>query len=216
MVRSGPGHLIAHSPTDGSGGSLEPGSLESYTVAPTVSGMWRVLGSAARIWARPDLHQVHDEWWTAFSGQRHVSYNLACCHSARSDVLTECCLGPALELKKPAIIMLAGPGLASAQSLADNGWITVGALPLMTVSDPALSGTDTDGARQLSRAELPQARALLCGSYGLDDATAVAAVPDAAVESGDMAVWGFYAEDELVSCVTTVVEDWTASSSGPW
>jgi len=185
----------------------KPPGYNRRTVSLTSADLWRVLGSAARLWARPDLLEVRDEWWTAFSGQRSVSYNLACCHSSRPEVLSEYCLEPALALKKPAIVMLAGPGLATAQKLADSGWITVGALPLMTVSVPVISAIDTAGARPLSLAELPLARQLLSENYGIDDATAAAAIPDAAVGRSDMAVWGFYAEEQLVSCVTTVLQD---------
>jgi ribosomal protein S18 acetylase RimI-like enzyme len=122
-------------------------------------------------------------------------------------VLTESCLEPTLDLKKPAIIMLVGPGLATAQKLADSGWMTVGALPLMTITELMPSSERAAGARRLSRDELPLARDLLCENYGLDGATAVAAVPDAAVVSADMAVWGFYVEEQLVSSVTTVLQD---------
>jgi GNAT superfamily N-acetyltransferase len=176
-------------------------------MSPSAPDLWRVLGSAARIWARTDLHQVSDEWWRAFSGQKSVSYNLACCHSSRAEVLAEHCLEPALALKKPTIIMLVGPGLATAQTLADSGWMTVGALPLMTIDELTVSSTDTAGARPLSLAELPLARDLLCDNYGVDRDTAVAAVPDAAVGRPDMAVWGVYAEEQLVSSVTTVHQD---------
>lgn len=51
------------------------------------------------------------------------------------------------------------------------------------------------------------ARELLGESYSLDAATAAVAIPDQAVDAADMAIWGCYAEKELVSCVTTVVED---------
>jgi GNAT superfamily N-acetyltransferase len=176
-------------------------------VAPNAPDLWRVLGSAARLWAKPGLLEVHDEWWTAFSGQRNVNYNLACCHSPRAEVLTEHCLEPTLALKKPAVIMLAGPGLATAPKLVDSGWITVGALPLMTLVQPVLSGTVTAEGRRLERDELPLARELLADNYGLDAATAEAAIPDSAVDSADMGVWGLFAEGQLVSCVTTVVED---------
>ena len=171
------------------------------------SDLWRVLGSAARIWARSDLLEVNDEWWRAFSGQRNVNYNVACCHSPLAEVLTEHCLEPALALKKPAIVMLAGPGLATAQKLADSGWIVVGALPLMTLNKPVLTEQETTGARPLSVAELPFARQLLCESYGLDDPTAAAAIPDTAVDSSDMSIWGFFADGQLVSSVTTVLQD---------
>jgi len=176
-------------------------------VSPTASDLWRLLGSAARIWARPDLLVVHDDWWRACSGQRNVNYNLACCHSSRPELLTEHCLEPVLALKKPAIIMLVGPGLATAQTLTDSGWITVGALPLMALREPVLSASDTTGARPLALADLPDARELLADNYVLDAATAEAAIPDASVGSPDMAAWGFYADGQLVSCVTTVRQE---------
>ena len=172
----------------------------------SASDLWRVLGSAARVWARPDLLEVHDEWWTAFSGQRNVNYNVACCHSARPEVLRDHCLQPTLDLKKPAIVMLAGPGLATAQKLVEVGWVDVGALPLMTRTGPVVP-PDGSVVRELPPAELAGARALLADTYGLDDASARAAVPDRASESGDMGVWGLYDDDRLESCVTVVVED---------
>ena len=175
-------------------------------MAPDAADLWRVLGAAARVWARPELLEVHDEWWTAFSGQRNVNYNVACCHSARPEVLRDHCLQPTLDLKKPAIVMLAGPGLATAQQLVDSGWITVGALPLMVLSGPVLSSTGPDGARPLTLAELPAARALLADTYGLDRDTAAAAAPDDGVGRADRAIWGLYADGELVSCVTIVLE----------
>jgi ribosomal protein S18 acetylase RimI-like enzyme len=173
----------------------------------TPSDLWRVLGSAARAWARSDLLEVHDEWWTAFSGQRNVNYNVSCCHSASPEVLMEHCLQPTLDLKRPAIVMLAGPGLATAQGLVDSGWITVGALPLMVLSGPVLSSAGPDGARPLSVDELPAARDLLSENYGLDRATAEAAIPDGIVDRDDQAVWGLYADGQMVSCVTTVIEE---------
>jgi GNAT superfamily N-acetyltransferase len=176
-------------------------------MSPDAADLWRVLGAAARVWARPELLEVHDEWWTAFSGERNVNYNLACCHSPEPDVLAEWCLEPALRLKKPAIVMLSGPGLATSQKLVDSGWVSVGALPLMTVERPSVSGADTEGATPLTLDELPLARALLEDNYGLDHATATAAIPDAAVERPDLSAWGLYAEGELVSCVTTALQE---------
>jgi GNAT superfamily N-acetyltransferase len=173
--------------------------------------LWRVLGKAARIWAAPGLLEVRDDSWTAFSGQRSVSYNLACSHSSHAEVLIEHCLEPTLSQKKPAVIMLAGPGLATAQSLVEHSWVTVGALPLMTLSKQCWSAQAesvlTADARPLSLAELPEARELLAESYSLDAATAGIAIPDEAVEATDMSVWGCYAEGQLVSCVTTVLQD---------
>jgi GNAT superfamily N-acetyltransferase len=180
-------------------------------MAPSPDELWRVLGQAARIWTAPESLHIREETWTAFSGQRSVDYNLACCHSPNPDVLTEQCLEPTLAQKKPAVIMLAGPGLAAAQRLVEPGWVTVGALPLMILAKPDWCAASSDAgsatAVPLSRGELPQARQLLAESYYLDEATAAMAIPDRAVDAADMSVWGCYAEDRLVSCVTTVVHD---------
>jgi GNAT superfamily N-acetyltransferase len=180
-------------------------------MTPSPDDLWRVLGQAARIWTASDSLQVRNESWTAFSGQRSVDYNLACCHSPDPEVLTEQCLEPTLAQKKPAVIMLAGPGLATAQRLVEPGWVTVGALPLMILGKQDWSAAASDAgsatAAPLSHSELALARELLAESYYLDDATAAMAIPDGAVDAADMSVWGCYAEGRLVSCVTTVVQD---------
>ena len=180
-------------------------------MTPPSDELWRVLGQAARIWTAPDLLVIGDESWTAFSGRRSVTYNLACCHSPEPEVLREQCLEPTLAQKKPAVIMLAGPGLASAQKLVESGWVTVGALPLMILArqewSAAVFDDDSPRAAPLALDELPLARSLLAESYYLDDATAAIAIPDRAVEAVDMAVWGCFAEGRLVSCVTTVVQN---------
>ena len=85
---------------------------------------------------------MSSEWWVALSGEKSVTYNVACCQSADADVLTERCLQPVLDLGRPATIMLAGPGLATAQTLADLGWVTVAALPLMVLAAPSRSDDD--------------------------------------------------------------------------
>jgi ribosomal protein S18 acetylase RimI-like enzyme len=170
------------------------------------SDVRRTLGGAARLWASPEHHAVSSEWWVALSGEKSVTYNVACCQSADADVLTDRCLQPVLDLGRPATIMLAGPGLATAQTLADLGWVTVAALPLMVLTAPSKSGDDA-AVRHLSRQDLSAARELLADNYGLDPSSAAAAIPDRALESDDMGVWGLFDLDRLVACVTTVIED---------
>jgi GNAT superfamily N-acetyltransferase len=167
----------------------------------------RTLGAAAKLWATPELHQVTDDWWVACSGRMNVNYNLACCQSSRPDALVEHCLQPLLDLGKPAIIMLAGSGLANAQRLVESGWVTVGALPLMVMDDRTPTTIDGAGARSLTDDELPLARELLIDTYGLDDGTAEAAVPGLALEREDMGVWGLFDGGRMVSCFTSIVED---------
>ena len=101
------------------------------------SDVRRTLGGAARLWASAEHHTVSSEWWVALSGEKSVTYNVACCQSADAGVLTDRCLQPVLDLRRPATIMLAGPGLATAQTLADLGWVTVAALPLHGSGPPS-------------------------------------------------------------------------------
>jgi hypothetical protein len=170
------------------------------------SAVCETLGRAARLWASPEHHEVAPEWWVALSGEKAVNYNLACCQSADAAVLTQHCLQPLLDLGRPATIMLAGPGLGTAQTLADLGWVSVGALPLMVLATP-FPTEDDQAVRALSLMELPAARELLADTYGLDPASATAAVPDRAVESTDMGAWGLFEQGQLVAGVTTVIED---------
>jgi GNAT superfamily N-acetyltransferase len=170
------------------------------------SDLRRTLGSAARLWSASGLHEVHDEWWLAFSGEMNVNYNLACCSSADPDVLEERCLQPLLDLGKPGIIMLGGPGLATAQKLVDAGWVSVGALPLMVLATLP-DGSPSAGVRALRPEDLATARELLADNYGLDNSTAVAALPDRAVDSPDLGMWGLWEDELMVSVVTITVED---------
>lgn len=167
----------------------------------------RTLGAAGRLWAAPEHHQVADEWWIACSGQMNVNYNVAFCQSPDPAVLIDHCLQPVLDLGRPAIIMLAGAGLASAQQLTEVGWVVVGALPLMALTDRNDPGVSGPGVRGLSGQDLSSARELLVDTYGLDDASALAAVPDRVVERDDMGAWGLFDGPTLASCFTGVVED---------
>ena len=196
--------------TIGTGGAADGARRHGYdfsAMGQNQADMRRTLGGAARLWAAPEHHEVHDEWWVACSGELNVNYNVACCQSSAPDALVEHCLQPLLDLGRPAIVMLAGAGLASAQRLAEIGWVTVGALPLMVLTPPTGSFSSLTGARALSPEELPAARELLIDTYGLDDSSAVAAVPDGIVTSQDMEAWGLYDGDRLVSFFTSVVED---------
>jgi GNAT superfamily N-acetyltransferase len=176
------------------------------------SDLGQTLGAAARLWASPDHHQVGPNWWVACSGQRSVTYNVACCQSSDNQVLIDCCLQPILEVGMPAIIMLAGPGLATAQKLAEAGWVGVGALPLMTLTEVAVPGGadgphGPDHVRALDEGDLPAARDLLADTYGLDEASAAAAVPSRAVDDPEMGVWGLFDGDRLVSSFTSATEN---------
>jgi GNAT superfamily N-acetyltransferase len=172
------------------------------------------LGGAARAWAAPEHHEVGDDWWIACSGQSNVNYNVAFCESSDPTLLTERCLKPVLDVGRPAIIMLAGGGLAAAHALVESGWVIVGALPLM-VSSSVPTDAPHDPLEHpgevvaLESAQLPLARALLADTYGLDAGSAAVALPDRAANPGGDGVtaWGLFDGQELAACFTGVVED---------
>ncbi len=143
----------------------------------------------------------------ACSGERNVNYNVAFSQSADPAVLTDQCLQPILDLGRPAIIMLAGPGLGTAQKLVEIGWVDVGALPLMELTTRPEPGDDESGVRALSLEDLPAARELLSDTYGLDRGSAQAAVPDRALTDTDLGAWGLFDGDRLESCFTGSMAD---------
>jgi GNAT superfamily N-acetyltransferase len=186
------------------------GTRHQWLLPPVRQGgldWWQILGEAGRLWAGPGGVEVGDEWWTAFSGRSNINYNLSCCHSSDPDVLVDRCLNPTLQIGKPALIMLSGPGLVTAQKLVESRWVTVGALPLMALPDPVGFDTDRSGVERLDRGQLGSARQMLAECYGLDLASAETAFPDAVADRPDMAAWGLFAEGRLVSCVATVRQD---------
>jgi GNAT superfamily N-acetyltransferase len=176
-------------------------------MARTAIELRRDLGAAARLWSAPAHHTVEAEWWTAFSGETGVDYNVACCQSSDNDVLVDHCLQPLLDLKKPGIIMLAGPGLATAQKLIDASWVVVAALPLMVLGGRNLPDVDGSGVRALTRDDLPEARAILTDTYSMSDAVTAVAVPAAVVEDPTLGAWGLFDGDRMVSVFTSATED---------
>jgi ribosomal protein S18 acetylase RimI-like enzyme len=170
------------------------------------SDLLTTLGSSARIWAQSGRHEVHPEWWIALSGQSNVGMNMACCQSSNPAVLKEHCLQQILENAKPGIILLGGPGLSTAQSLVDVGWVTVNAMPLMLLTSPPATGPDKSSVDLLTLDELPLARKLLADTLALDAAGAEALLPDSVIGSNDKWAWGLKEAGQLISTVTIVRE----------
>ena len=167
----------------------------------------RVLGDSTRLWAAAGQHEVHQEWWLALSGESNVSMNLACCQSANPNVLRDHCLQPMLDLGKPGIIMLGGPGLSTAQTLIDAGWVSVGAMPLMLMTAPPAGRLDVTDVRAISLEELVFARKIIADGFTLDPSSVEAVLPDSVADRTDIDVWGLYEAGQMVSSVTNVRED---------
>ncbi len=164
----------------------------------------RSYGVSTTLWAGANRHEVGDEWWVALSGASIVGFNVVCCWSSSEDDLQQRCVQPLLDLKKPGIVMLAGPGLASAQLLADSGWVVVGVTPLMLLTAESLDQDGDLAVRPLNSAELPPARAILAEAFRMDEAGASIALPDSVMERDDERVWGLFEEDLLVAMVVIV------------
>lgn len=172
-----------------------------------LTDLLRAYGASSRAWAAAGRHHVQEESWLSFSGDSNVDFNLTCCWSASAEVLTQRCLQPVLDLGQPAIIMLVGPGLSTAQTLIDAGWVSVGAKPLMRLTSRPMSGPQVAGVRALALEELPLAREVLMDAYGLDQSRAATALPNSVVGRDDIGVWGLSAEGRLVASVTVVDQD---------
>jgi hypothetical protein len=149
----------------------------------------RTYGGSTRLWASA-LHDVSEQCWLALSGASDVNFNLAFSRSADSDVLAHHCLQPILDQGKPGIIMLAGPGLATAQLLADAQWVNIGARPLMLLEPLPAVKPDPAGVRALAGDELDLARQVIMATFGVDHASAKAAIPESVATRDDVTVWG--------------------------
>ena len=79
-----------------------PVPVTSTGMGRTPIELRRDLGAAARLWSAPAHNTVEPEWWTAFSGELSVTYNVACCQSSDNDVLVDHCLQrrPLVDLRR--------------------------------------------------------------------------------------------------------------------
>lgn len=167
---------------------------------------WRsILGTSTALWVGDGRRVVEPGWWIALSGCTSVDYNVAVCHGG--DV-TAAILRSLQEVKTaevPALIMLAGSGLAGAQQLADEGWVCVGATPLMVCRN--LPQEDDDRVQKLSLEHLEEARSVIRDAFDVPAGLSWVALPDEAVAAPAFAAWGLYEKKVLSCCVATVTVD---------
>ncbi|MGA7834245.1 MAG: GNAT family N-acetyltransferase [Acidimicrobiales bacterium] len=167
----------------------------------------RTLGRSTRVWAGAGNHEVADEYWFALTGDRDPAFNLACCWSASASLLVTHCLEPVLSAHEPALIMLADAALANAQTLIDAGWVNVGAMPFMMISETGERFDVSGAVRRLGREELDAARGLLADAMCIGRSSAAVALPDSALEHDDIEIYGQFEDDRLVAEVTVVRQD---------
>ena len=177
---------------------------------------WRSeLGHGTRLWGgmgrTSGRHVVGADRFLTFSGVAAVDYNVVCCHGAERAALEEC-LGEAAALRRPVIVMAAGPALGHVAVLADAGWVCIGATPLMRLALPS-AGPLEDGphapARPLDRRGLGLLRQLAEAAFALPPELAELALPeeaalDAPGRDPALSLWGIE-EDGQMLCGTALV-----------
>ena len=168
-------------------------------------------GEATGVWASAGLHQVEVDWWLALSCTSYVDYNLALLHGDSSVTAAAHVLEEIARADVPALIMLAGAGLAACEVLRDAGWACTGALPFMA-RDFGPTEFDPD-FRELEAHELVQARRLVAHAFGVPDQVGEIVFAEATLGRPGAHIWGVFDGDEL-RCVS--VCQWTEYYSAGW
>lgn len=153
---------------------------------------------------------VDGEYWYAVSGTRHPDYNMALVSDGDVGEHARECLERLTAARVPALLMLAGRGLAAAPVLADAGWVTVASMPLMqgrgtaegSATPPAVPGVHV---RTGTAADLPRAREIMCEAFGVDEATAARVYSEEVLASeGVSLLVSGSDDDETPGCVSLV------------
>lgn len=159
-------------------------------------------GRAAGVWSSSGHHQVEDDWWIALSLTPYVDYNMALLHG---DTAPDAAIGVLDEVAQagvPALIMLAGAGLAAAEVLRDADWVCTGALPFMARDKgPA---EDDPCVRLLGSDDLDEARRLAGRAFGVPDEVGAILFTEEALRWEGTRLWGVYEGDELRCCSCSV------------
>jgi ribosomal protein S18 acetylase RimI-like enzyme len=169
---------------------------------------WRdILSASCHFWVGPGGRYFAEPGLAlTFSGELALDLNVAICHAPGTAAVGRALAG-VVDTGSPGLVMLAGPALGAARVLSDAGWIPVSAMPFMVRS---ISPSDPDGrVRRLGMAGLDELRVLFEKAFGMPPRVAQLALPNVAASDApdadpDVAVWGLYEGDEMVSGVATV------------
>ena len=146
--------------------------------------------------------QVEDRLVAGVQPHGHVDYNLALLHGPGATEAAPGVLDVVDSAGVPAMVMLAGEGLAAADVLGDAGWVCTGALPFMARSHgPAC---DDPGVRLLEAGELAATRSLAAAAFGVPEEVTAIVFDDSALSRPDTRVYGLFDEGELRCCSLTV------------
>lgn len=154
---------------------------------------------------------VDGEYWYSLSGASHPDYNMALVSDGDVHAHAVASSRILLDGGLPGVILLAGPGLAAAQVLADAGWAVVASMPLMVGVMPPDSPF-----RELSRhdprmrrgtvEDLPRARRIIARAFGVDEATAAVVYSERVLSRPGMEMLVLEDEGEI-GCVSLVHQE---------
>lgn len=156
-----------------------------------------LFGATTTAWAE-HLFDTRPHAWTALSGGEQPDYNLALIHGGEVRAHIERALVDIERSRRPAIVMLAGPGLAGAQALTDAGWVCVGAMPFMVRENSG--GTLDSDVRELTTDDLVDARALAGAAFGVGAEVAGRVFTPRILAHPDTTLAGLFIDEKLVSC----------------
>lgn len=180
---------------------MTPGSISGTTV--TLDVLRRAYGRSMRPLTAAGSYLDGDGWWAGITGAPDPDYNLALVHNGDVTAHAQHVYDIVTAARFPAIVLLAGRGLAAAQVLADRGWVCAGALDL-TVFVPVLAPED-DALRVLGREDMSDARDLAAGAFGVSPGTAAIAYADTVPEAPGLTATGIFDDARLQSC--TLISD---------
>jgi GNAT superfamily N-acetyltransferase len=179
------------------------------------------LGSSAALWSAKGDHHVEPRWWKAMSGVRSVDFNVLLCHGS-DPALVSRSLECVAASKNPAVITLAGPGLANAQVLVDGGWVCIGTSPFMVLREIGdRSFTADPDVTEAGSEDLPGVWDAVREAFGLTPALARVAIPEDVFQTPGHRVWMLVADGSVRSCVATVQVDtalavWSMATPPVW
>ena len=180
---------------------MTPGSIAGTDV--TLDVLRRAYGRSMRPLTSAGAYEEGAGWWIGITGAPDPDYNLALVYDGDVSAHAQRAFEVVTAAGRPSIVLLAGRGLAAAQVLADRGWVCAGALDL-TALVPADAPED-DSLRVLGRAEMPDARDLAAGAFGVLPGTAAIAYADTIADEPGLAVVGIFDDAQLQCC--TLVSD---------
>jgi GNAT superfamily N-acetyltransferase len=180
-----------------------------------------LLGQSAALWSGHGEHEVEPGWWKAMSGVRNVDFNVLVCHGPDPALVTRS-LEAVGATKNPAVITLAGPGLAGAQVLVDAGWVCIGTSPFMVLEGVGEARFEVDPeVTEAGAADLPAVWDVVGETFQSGPKLAQVAIPEDVPETPGQSVWTLSVDGAVRSCVATVIVDgalmvWSMATLPAW